>query len=371
MMTADERNQAQFPNNGNGLPPLPPAGEYGPHVCEIVALYLAVLPDLSLTPEQAGILAQHIRICARCAQEQQLVNASTAIVSGLGAVETTPSVRVDQAVLAAIAARAARAASNTHNTIETETGEKVKLVTVLPEQPALVRSIPASRLANTRRRKGRVFRVLSRLAIAAIIVLAVLTTLHFASIVTSPATVFALPANLTWSGYVLYGTQTKTDGQGNQYTVQCYEDLGNGQMNVETIMPGQMDVVVVEDGQQALGKDMMQHVAQQNPHEWMVSDSTFDLAKLRSDLQAKRAVYLDKDIFHGQSVYRIRLASGLVLLLDMHYHPVNVLRGAVGAGTGEPIYTSLQMIPTQKVSDSTWSMDIPPGFHMGTLPPKP
>lgn len=366
-MTANDRSQATFPNDGNMLPPLPPVGEYGSHVCEIVALYLAVLPDLSLTPEQAHNLAEHIRICARCAQEQQLVNASTALVSGLGATETAPSTRVDQAVMAAIAARGAGG---------TETGEKVKLVTLLPEpapeQPALVRSLPVDRPVRPQRRgQGRVFRVLSRLAVAAIIVLAALATLHFASSVTAPATAFALPAGLTWNGYVLHGTQSEIDGQGNRYTVERYEDLDNGQMNVETLMPGQMDVVVVEDGQRALGKDMMQHVAEWNPHEWMVSDSTFDLAQLKSDLQAKRAVYLDKDTFHGQPVYRIRLASGLVLLLDMDYMPVNVLRGAVGAGTGEPIYTTLQVLPTQKVPDSMWSMNIPPDFSMGTLPPKP
>jgi hypothetical protein len=65
-------------------------------------------------------------------------------------------------------------------------------------------------------------------------------------------------------------------------------------------------------------------------------------------------------------VYRIRFRDGLVMLLDMQYRPVNVL-----SGTGEPLYTSLQLLSPSQVSPSMWDMSIPPGYHMGTLPPTP
>jgi hypothetical protein len=58
-------------------------------------------------------------------------------------------------------------------------------------------------------------------------------------------------------------------------------------------------------------------------------------------------------------------------LLDMHYMPVNVLRGAVGPGTGRPMYETLQLLSHSQVSDSMWNMSVPPGFQMGTLPTKP
>src|SRR5205085_43518 len=82
----------------------------------------------------------------------------------------------------------------------------------------------------------------------------------------------------------------------------------------------------------------------------------FNLAELRGDIDAHRAVYLDQDVFRGQSVYRIRARNGLVLLLDMHYRPVNVLRGAIGPGTGAPIYDVLALMPASHVSHSMWDM---------------
>ena len=364
-MTAD--NNHAMPSPYDSLPPLPAPGERGPHVCDIIRLYLAVLPDLSLTPAQQAIIDDHLRICAACKEEQRLLNEVEQLLVGFSDVETAPSARVDQAVMAAIVARKG-------DLNRTELASAL----VNPSTPATAltsdRSTPApvaSRARRRERRRGRLFVLLSQLAVAAIFLLALLATIHFATGVLAPATTFALPANLTWNGYVLYHTQTKMDAQGERYQVLSYHELSSGNMHVETVMPGQMDVVVVKAGQQMLGEDMMHHVAQMDPQGWLVDDSAFDLATLKSDLQAHRAIYEGKDTFHGQPVYRVRLPGGLVLLLDMRYQPVNVLQGASGPGTGSPIYDTLRLIPAQQVPDSMWWTQVPAGFHMGTLPPGP
>jgi len=142
-------------------------------------------------------------------------------------------------------------------------------------------------------------------------------------------------------------------------------------MHVETTMANQLDVVVVGNHNNMLGMDMLHHIAQYGAGAWSVDDSMFNLAALRSDLQAKRAVYLDKDTFRGQEVYRIRLHNGLVLLLNMHYQPVNILQGALGPGTGGPMYDTVKLMLPSQVSNTMWDMSIPHGFRMGTLPPKP
>ena len=142
-------------------------------------------------------------------------------------------------------------------------------------------------------------------------------------------------------------------------------------MHVETTIANQLDVVVVGHDHEMLGKDMVHHIAQYGAGVWSVDDSMFNLAALRTDLQAKRAVYLDKDTFHGQDVYRIRWKNGLVLLLNMQYQPVNVLQGAIGPGTGGPMYDTLKLMPPSQVSNTMWDMTIPQGFQMGTLPPRP
>lgn len=376
-----------MPSPYDSLPPLPAPGERGPHVCEIIRLYLAVLPDLSLMPAQQAIIDDHLRICASCTEEQRLLNESERLLADLSAVETTPSARVDQAVMAAIAAREAvlnrgnegsRAeASSAPTSRETNPTDRqlvgAKLASALVNTPTSGRSTPTtigSRFGQRRRhkrRRGRLVVLISQLAVAAIFLLALLATIHFATGVLAPATTFALPANLTWNDYVLYHTQTKTDAQGKRYQVLSYHELSSGNMHVETVMPGQMDVVVVKAGQQMIGKDMMHHVAQMDPQGWLVDDSAFDLAALKSDLQAHRAIYEGKDTFHGQIVYRVRLPDGLVLLLDMHYQPVNVLQGA----SGSPVYDTLRLIPVQQVPDSMWWTQVPAGFHMGTLPPGP
>src|SRR5205823_3735728 len=122
-------------------------------------------------------------------------------------------------------------------------------------------------------------------------------------------------------------------------------------MHVETVMPGHLDVIAVGSDRAMLGLDMMHHIAQWGASDWSVDETTFNLAELRSDLDAHRAVYLDQDVFRGQAVYRIRTRNELVLLLDMHYMPVNVLRGAAGPGTGDPIYDSLMLMLPSHVSN--------------------
>ena len=120
--------------------------------------------------------------------------------------------------------------------------------------------------------------------------------------------------------------------------------------------------------------DEMHHVAQENVQGWgidMSQESLFDLNEVRHELNTHQASYLDTDSFHGIDVYRIRCQNGLVLLLDMHYHPVNILAGAVGPGTGEPIYDTVSLLPPAKVPASMWNMQVPAGFKMGVLPAQP
>src|SRR5579864_5802806 len=83
--------------NDTDLPPIPGIGEYGPHVCATVRLYLAVLDDLS--PEQVKQLFEHVTTCSTCATEFYLMESATRLVAGLAA--STPSPRVDSAIMAA------------------------------------------------------------------------------------------------------------------------------------------------------------------------------------------------------------------------------------------------------------------------------
>jgi hypothetical protein len=77
------------------------------------------------------------------------------------------------------------------------------------------------------------------------------------------------------------------------------------------------------------------------------------------------------DVFHGQQVYRIRWSNGLVLLLDRHYWPVNVLRDAHGPGTGQPIYEMLTWFKVSQVPSTLWDIGVPAGFQLGRLPEGP
>lgn len=324
------------------LPPLPKAGEAGPHVCAIVRLYLAVIDDLS--PEQVELLAQHVSACPPCDEEFRLLTRSTRLVGSLAA--TAPSPRVDRAIMAAVTA---------------QKRERSQQITQ-----------PLARVRQTSRRRPT--RLISELvAAAAVIMLALLASLHISGLFGTTGTrqAFALPSQLSWSQYVLYHSETRVAAGGAIYRVDSYHNLGTGQMRVETTMDGQIDVVAVGDERAMLGMDMLHHVAQWGADAWAVDDSMFDLSELRRELQANTAVYLDQETFRGQQVYRIRCKGDLVLLLDMQYRPVNVLKGAAGPGTGTPLYDTVKLMPVSQVSPSMWDMSIPPGFQMGTLPPKP
>ena len=319
------------------LPPLPKAGEVGPQVCDIVRLYLAVIDDL--TPEQIEILSRHVVTCAACSEEFSLLERSTHLVGSLAA--SMPSARVDRAIQGLLAGVAR---------------PPVAIAPVYVRQ----RSRPPRRVA----------RVLASLAAAAAILFALFLSAQFLGF-PGQSQAFALPATLSWSQYVLFHSEVRTNKQGETYRVDTYHDLGTGDIHVETTMDGSMDIVAVGNAREILGLDMMHRVAQMGANSWSVDDSMFDLAQLRRDMQTRGAVYLDTETFKGQQVYRIRCNNGLVLLLDMQYRPVNVLRNVTGPGTGTPVYTTLTLMPTSQVPASMWDMSVPPDFHMGTLPKEP
>ncbi len=321
--------------NQTHLPPLPPAGVTGPEVCEIVRLYLAVWDDL--TPEQKQAVAVHLEACANCFSMQRLMNLSTRLVGGLDA--SSPSSRIDSAVRAAIAAR--------------QNGQAA------PPRRQFLRYSRSSRATS--------LRLTGLVAVAAVILFAVLTTLHFVGTPTSRQTAFILPATLTWSSYVLYHTETRTNSKGERYQVDTYHDLATNHMRIEMIEDSTVHIAVVSDNHHMLAMDMMHHIAQWGSTEQSVDESMFDLPRLRSGLQTHQAVYLGKDHFEGQDVYLVRCNNGLVLLLDMHYRPVNVLRDATGPGTGVPLYNTLRLLSHSEVSNSMWDMRVPPGFQMGTV----
>ncbi len=327
-------------NEDAALPPIPVTGDSGPQGCAVVQLYLALLDDLS--PEQVQAVSRHLDACEQCTQELQRLHHTTRLVASLPASE--PSPHVDQAVLAALAA---------HH--EEQVHPQVHL------------------FASPRRVKRRVRPwLIGQLAAAAVLVLAILTGIHLFSLPSPGAgSPFALPATLSWSGYVVYHSQTRIAGDGTPYHIDTYHDLGTGRLHVETVMDDTLDVVAVGDEHAMLGKDMMHHVAQWDATAWSVDDSAFDLAYLRHALQTRSAVYLGTGRFQEQEVYRIRYHNGMVLLLDMQYKPVNLLRGVDGPGIGESIYAVFKLMPVSQVPASMWDMHIPLGFHLGTLPQKP
>ena len=329
--------------NDTNLPPIPDPGVTGPQVCEIIRLYLAVMQDL--TPEQIALLSRHVDRCPNCAEEFRRLSRTTELVAS-GLAPSAPSPRVDRAIIAAL---------STQNG-----GQAAK---------------PFRKMIDRRRTSNRATWLVRSLATVAVIVVALLGAmlLNGVSPVATGPRRFSLPQNLSWNGYVLYHSETAMGSNGVPYHVYTYHNLGDGVMHVETMIDGSLDVVSMENEKngETLGMDMVHHVAQWGADEWMVDDSVFDLAQLRHDLNTNSDIYLDKDTFKGQPVYEIRLKNGLVLLLDMHYHPVNVLQGMVGPGTGQPMYDSLKMMLPSQVSEDMWNMSVPPSFHMGKLPPKP
>jgi hypothetical protein len=342
------------------MPPIPSTGEKGPQVCDTIQLYLGILDELP--PGQAQLVLEHVRTCNDCAAAQRQMEQATWLLVGLPA--STPSERVDHAVLDAIAARSNfRVATDAQPVAVASQGDRKGRAGDRKGRPY------GGRKSRANRGRGRIIGAIGALALAAALALALLATLHFGGGPASQA--FTLPSNLSWNGYVLYHTETRIDAKGELYSVNTYHDMATGRMHVETVMPGSMDVVVVSDDHSMLGLDMMNHVAQWGADAWSVDETPFDLAQLRDDLDTQRAVYLDKDTFHDQPVYRVRTRNGLVLLLDMNYRPVNVLRGAVGPGTGEPMYNILVLMPGSHVSSSMWDMSVPEGFRMGALPDRP
>ncbi len=326
-------------HNFSFRPNMPSSEELDSRVCETVRQYLAVWDDL--TTEQRHTVAAHVRGCPSCSTQHLAMNQVTRLIASLEA--SSPSVRVDKAVMEAIAAQSK------------------------PRQ--VLHLLPISK----QKRHKNTLQVTGLLIAAAVVLVATFTTVRFTKTL-SPAQAFLLPATLSWSGYILYHSQTKIDMKGKHYRIDSYDQLANGYLNVETIQQGIVDVVLIEHGSDNLGMDEMHHVAQENVQGWgidMSQESLFDMNEVRHELTTHQASYLDTDSFHGINVYRIRCANGLVLLLDMRYRPVNILAGAVGPGTGEPIYDTVSLLPPSKVPSSMWAMQVPTGYKMGVLPAQP
>ena len=336
--------------NMESMPPIPLAGASGLQVCNVVQLYLAVLDDLP--PEQVDTLMHHVHSCANCTAQYHLLSRATHAMNRLGV--TTPSAHVDQAIMMVIASRAAQSMS---------TPARQSVQTGVLSQPM-----------HIHKRRQPSFWLISQIAAAVILLLGLLTVAHYVMNTPPSKAEFVLPQDLSWDAYVIYHSETRIATDGEHYMVNTYHDLGDGDIHVETMMSNSLDVVAIEDSGVVLGLDMMHHVAQWGTNVWGIDESEesmFNLPQLRSDLASHLDVYLGTDVFHGQVVYRVRSKNGLVLLLDAHYMPVNVLRGAVGPGTGEPVYTTVTLMPSTQVASSMWNMSVPAGFKMGTLPAQP
>ncbi|QBD81372.1 hypothetical protein EPA93_37520 [Ktedonosporobacter rubrisoli] len=321
--------------NNTDLPPLPPKGTLGAEVCANVRIYLAVWEDLS--PEQKQAANEHVELCTDCAREYAQMRKITRMVASIET--SSPSAHVDRAVMEAIKARSGR-----------------------PQRSR--RASPAGK---------RIAFPLAGLVAAAVLLFALLSLfsgplgLPFGGIFPGGGQqAFALPAKLSWSGYVLHYTQTKMSSDGKAMHINSYHELATGNMHVETKMDNDLDVVLVANPHEALGMDKMHHVAQWDAQAWSPDDSMFNLQDLRSDLQSKRAVYLGTANFQNQEVYRIRVENGLVLLLNKQYQPVNVLEGS-----GKPMYDTVNLMPSSQVPDATWDMKVPANYTMGKLPAKP
>ncbi|WP_069803793.1 anti-sigma factor family protein [Thermogemmatispora onikobensis] len=339
------------------LPPLPLARERGLQVCETIQLYLAILDDLDL--EQAQAVLEHVYDCPSCLRAYRLLSQATQLLRS-NLEQTRPSARVDRAVYQAIAARWGVPAATSR-----EDGAGA-----FRKQAEVSRTQPNRRVWRSPIRPSSVRRRLLLLPAVAALVLLVLGASLGVSAIWRPSQAFALPAGLSWSGYVLYHRQTRMSDEGRPYRVETYHNLGTGELHVEATMPGQLDVVLISDGKMVLGLDMMHHVVQWNPARWTVQDTAFDLEQLRHDLQQGRAHYLGQSRLQGQTVYRIWLPSGYILVLDQHYHPVNLLY-ADGAQQGQPVYDSLRLLTEDQVSERLWDMHPPADFLPGHLPAEP
>jgi hypothetical protein len=314
------------------LPPFPVDSSADQGVCEIVKLYIAVFDDLS--PDQQRSIHAHMSECQQCQQEWMIVRKATLLVADLD--ELAPSTQVDNAIYAALA----------H---------------------------PGTTITNMKKRQRRKqfsVRSLGGLTVAAALVFIVSFALSGAWLVMRPQS-FSLPANLTWNTYVLLQKQTMLNQRGESYEVIQYTDMTTQSSHVETVMNGKFDVVVIQDGQHSLGLDMMHHVAQWNVGTWNIDESMFDLQRLRTDLRDGQAKYLGKGTFQNSPVYRIQYADGDILLLDMHYMPVNVLHVEQKQGSAQPMYDTVQWLSPNVVSSTMWKMQVPHNFQMGKISGKP
>ncbi|HVB25564.1 MAG TPA: hypothetical protein VNG51_26740 [Ktedonobacteraceae bacterium] len=340
----------EYVENITDMPPIPEADARGPQVCATVQLYLAVLDDLPR--EQVDALMQHVHTCASCTAQYHLLRRATHAMSSMSA--STPSARVDQAIMLLIAARSATSVS---------VAKKQPVQTTMLYQPV-----------HAQKHWQPSFWVISQIAASVILLLGLMTIARYVMGTPASKTSFSLPKDLTWDAYVIYHSETRIANDGERYVVNTYDNLASGDIHTETIMNHTLDVVAIEDSSTILGLDMMHHVAQWGAQAWAIDqseESMFNLTLLRSGLSSNQDVYLGTDVFHGLDVYRVRCQNGLVLLLDSHYMPVNVLRGAAGPGTGEPIYTTVTLMQPTTVSSSMWNMSVPAGFQMGTLPARP
>lgn len=319
------------------LPPLPPMGAIGPDVCAIIRIYLAVSDDL--TPTQRQILYQHVEFCHWCKNEQQLIGRATQLMHYVHGSE--PSAHVDHAVMAAIAAR--------HD-------QRMHLA-------------PPMTMASRRRRQPAL-RLMGALVAAALVILAIWFSVS--PLLPQPQQTFTLPTDLSWNSDVLYYKQTMTNAQGERYQVTCYHNRSDNTINLETVMNGKVDIVVVKDQQKSLGLDKMSHIAQWDVRYWSENEPFFNLERLRQDLRDGKVVYAGKDQFKGQEVYRIRYPDGHVLLLDMDYMPVNILpQGDKTTDAVAPMYDTVQWLHPSQVAASMWDMQVPPDFRMGEIAPRP
>jgi hypothetical protein len=326
------------------FPLFPSMGQRGSQVCTAIRFYLTIIDDLPF--EQTRILSAHLQECEDCAAKFRLFQQTTSLVSSLP--KSSPSAHIDEAILAA--------AQSWDNEPHAFTSAQSQ-----PESRAMTHPFPS---------KKSKWPWLGALVAAVMLLALAGMSLRGLVFPENNTSTFQLPANLSWSGYVLHYTQTRTDTQGKNYQIEVYQDLGTHQMHIESTMPDQFDVVVVTDASTVLGKDMMHHVAQMGSgvESWAVDGSLFDLAHLRQDLATQRATYLGKGRFQGQEVYQVQINNNQVLLLNMRYLPVAVLRDFTGSGTGISLYNTYELTPSAQVSETMWDMQIPPNFHMGELP---
>lgn len=338
--------------NPGDFPPFPATGARGPQACKAVRFYLAIVDDLPF--EQVSILSTHIHTCPACATEFRLLQNTTHLIAALP--PSIPAAHVDQAILVAIARRG----KTFRGSIQLHT-EKSR------NTEPIARRLPV-RKPPRRRPTGMLVGV-------AVLFLLILIGIFLRGLIfpaSNNSQAFQFPHNLSWNGYVLHYTQTMASGQEEHYQVEVYQDLGTNQMHIESSMPNQFDVIVVTDTQTMLGKDMMHHVAQigNMVQPWAINGSLFDLTHLRQNLATHHMNYLGQETYEGQKVYLVQTDSGHVLLLNMQYLPVNVLQYFTTPGTGTPLYTTFNLMPSTSVSDSMWNMQVPSDFHMGRLPAK-